>query len=212
MIDHRSTWHIGQEAIYDYLDRSLGDPAMAEVQRHMQSCPECAVRLREARVLFGQLSDLDTPSLQADLAPKVIASLLAARSNSVRWGWVLAGQAVAAIVALAALGVHLEGWIMGALRDPMLQAVRQTGSQLLAEFSVWLAPFVDLIPTLPTRLGPLRLSLAHLEGPALWWGVLAGSALLLGVLGNAWLLRIPSGAVSSNAHGDRSAGESRGRL
>ncbi len=212
MVDHRSTWHIGHEALYDYLDRSLNAQAMAEVERHVQSCTDCARRLAEARALFGRLADFETPSLQADLAPQVISSLMAARRGAVRWRWVLAGQAIAAAVALATLGDHLESWILRALRDPALQVVRQTGSELLAELSVWLAPFVDLIPSLPTRLSPIRLSLPHLDGPAFGWGVLAGSALLLGVLGNAFLLRIPSDAVASNEHGNRSAGESRGRV
>lgn len=212
MIEHRSTWHLGQEAIYDYLDRSLDAQAMAEAQRHVQGCPECAARMREARVLFGRLLDLETPSLQVDLAPKVIASLVAARRSAVRWRWVLAGQAIAAIVALAALGPHLEDWIGRALHDPTFLAARQAGSHLLADFSVWLAPFLDLIPSLPTRLAPMRLPLPHLEGPAVGWGMLAGSAVLLGLLGNALLLRAPRGAVSPLAEpGNRAAGEGRGR-
>jgi hypothetical protein len=212
MTDPRSTWHIGHQAIYEFLDRSLGAQAMGEVERHVQGCPECALRLREARALFGRLADPEMPSLKADLAPRVISSLLAARRSALRWRWVLAGQAIAAVIALGALGVRLEGWILRALHDPALLAVQRAGSQVLAEFSTWLAPFLDLIPSLPVRLAPMRLSLPHLEGPAAGWGVLAGSALLLGLLGNALLLRDPGGAVSSLAeHGKRPAGGGRGR-
>jgi hypothetical protein len=211
MIDHRSTWHIGHEALYDYLDRSLDARAMADVERHVRGCPECATRLHEARALFGRLAEMETPSLQADLAPQVISSLMAARRSTVRWRWVLAGQTIAAVSALAVLGAHLEDWIMQALRDPALQAVRQSGTQLLAEVSVWITPFLDLIPSLPTRLAPMRLPLPQLDGPAAGWGLLAGSAVLLGLMGNALLLRAPRGAVPSAEHGARPEDHRRGR-
>ena len=212
MTDHRSPWHIGDEAIYDRLDRSLSAQAMADIDRHVQGCPECARRMREARALFRRLADLSAPPLEADLAPRVIHSLLAARGSAVRWRWVLAGQAAAAAVALAALSAHLESWIMQALRDPAFMAVRQAGTQFLAESSAWLAPFLDLVPSLPTRLAPIRLPLPHLEGPEYGWAALAGSALLLGLLGNLLLLRAPGGAVRSVAeHGNRPAGDGRSR-
>lgn len=212
MNDQQSTWHIGHEAIYDYLDRTLGAQAMAEIDRHVQHCAQCARAMQEARVLFEGLPTLGTPPLQADLAPRVITSLLAARRSAVRWRWVLAGQAAAAVVGLAALGVRLEEWLVQALHDPVLVAVRQAGPRFLAELSAWLAPFLALIPSLHTRLAPLRLPLPHLDGPAAGWAVLAGSALLLGVLGNSLLLRPPGGAVPSVAgHANGPAGDGRSR-
>ena len=214
MNDQQSTWHIGHGAIYEYLDRTLGAQAMAEIDRHVQRCAQCARAMREARALFEGLPTLDTPPLQTDLSPRVMSSLLAARKSAVRWRWVLAGQAAAAVVGLAALGVHLEGWLTQALGDPALGAVRQMGTRFLAELATWLAPFLDLIPSLPTRLGPIRLPLPHLDGPAAVWGVLAGSALLLGVLGNALLLRSPGGAIPSVAghgNGNGTAGDGRSR-
>jgi anti-sigma factor RsiW len=211
MIDHRSTWHIGHEALYDYLDRSLDAQATAEVELHVRGCPECATRLREARALFGRLADLETPALQVDLAPQVLLSLVTARRSAVRWRWVLAGQAIVAVCTLVVLGAHVEDWIMQALRDPALQAVRQSGIQLLAEFSVWITPILDLIPSLPTRLAPMRLPLPQLDGPAAGWGLLACSAVVLGLMGNALLLRAPRVAVPSAEHGKRPSDEERGR-
>ncbi len=195
MLDHRSTWHLGDEAIYDYLDRSLGGQARIEAERHVQSCPECALRLREAQALFAQIASMTAPRLATDLAPGVVASLQAARKASVRWRWVLAGQAAAAIAALAALGAYLQRWVDPVLHDPAFVAVRQAGALLLADVSGWLAPFLDLVPSSPMRMAPLRLSLPHLQGPVSGWAALAGTALLLGLLGNALLLRSPRGVV-----------------
>jgi anti-sigma factor RsiW len=211
MIDHRSSWHIGHEALYDYLDRSLDAQATAELERHVRGCPECDTRLREARALFGRLADLETPSLQADLAPHVISSLMAVRRSAVRWRWVLAGQAIAAVSTLVLLSAHLEDWIMQALRDPALQAVRQSGIQLLAEFSVWITPILDLMPSLPARLAPMRLPLPQLDGPAAGWGLLACSSVVLGLMGNALLLRAPRVAIPSAEHGKRPSDGERGR-
>jgi hypothetical protein len=172
----------------------------------------CARNAREARTLFEGLPNLETPPLQVDLTPRVITSLLAARRTAVRWRWVLAGQAAAAVVGLAALGVRLEEWLVRALQDPALAAIRQAGPRFLAELSGWLAPFLDFVPSLPTRLAPLRLPLPQLDGPAAGWGVLAVSALLLGVLGNALLLRHSEGAVPSVAgHGNGRSGDGRRR-
>ena len=199
MHDHPSTWHLGDEAIYDYLDRSLGGQARIEAERHVQSCPECALRLREAQALFAQIASMPAPRLATDLAPGVVASLQAARKASVRWRWVLAGQAAAAIAALAALGVYLQRWVEQVLHDPAFVAVRQAGALLLADVSGWLAPFLDLVPSSPMRMAPLRLSLPHLQGPVSGWAALAGTALLLGVLGNALLLRSPGGVVPTMA-------------
>jgi len=199
MHDHPSTWHLGDEAIYDYLDRSLGGQARIEVERHVQSCPECALRLREAQALFAQIASVAAPRLVTDLAPGVVASLQAARKASVRWRWVLAGQVAAATAALAALGVHLQRWVEQVLHDPAFAAVRQAGALLLADVSGWLAPFLDLVPSSPMRIAPLRLSLPHLQGPVSGWAALAGTALLLGVLGNALLLRSPGGVVPTKA-------------
>jgi len=212
MHDQQTTWHIGHQAIYDYLDHSLAAQAVAEIDRHVERCAPCARAMREARTLFEGLPNLETPPLQVDLTPRVITSLLAARRSAVRWRWVLAGQAAAAVVGLAALGVRLEEWLVRLLQDPALAAIRQAGSRFLAELSGWLAPFLDLVPTLPTRLAPMHLPLPHLDGPAAGWSVLAGIALLLGVLGNALLLRPPDGAVPSVAgHGNGRSGDGRSR-
>jgi len=212
MNDQQSTWHIGPEAVYDYFDHKLAAQAMTEIDRHVQRCAMCARAMQEARTLFEGLPNLETPPLQVDLTPRVITGLLAARRNAVRWRWVLAGQAAAAVVGFAALGVRLEEWLVRALQDPALVAIRQAGPRFLAELSGWLAPFLDLIPTLPTRLAPMRLHWPQLEGPAAGWGVLAGSALLLGVLGNALLLRPPDGAVAPVAgHGNGRSGDGRNR-
>jgi hypothetical protein len=197
--DHPSTWHLGDEAIYDYMERSLGGQARIEAERHVQSCPECARRLLEAQALFAQIASVTAPRLATDLAPGVVASLRTARKTSVRWRWVLAGQAAAATAALAALGVNLHRWLDQALRDPAFLAVRQAGAQLLADVSGWLAPFLDLVPSSPMRMAPLRLSLPHLQGPVSAWAALAGTALLLGLLGNALLLRSPGGVVPTMA-------------
>ena len=199
MGDHRSTWHLGNEAVYDYLERSLSGAAMIEAQRHLQGCPECDRRLREARALFAQIADLAAPPLEADLAPKVVASLKTARRSAVRWRWVLGGQAGAATVALAALGGYLQQSMERALHDPAFLAIRQTGAQLLVEVSGWLAPFLDFVPAFPMRLVPLRLPLPHLQGPASGWAALAATALLLGLLGNVLLLRSPGGAIPTMA-------------
>jgi hypothetical protein len=206
MDDDRSSWHLGDEAIYDYLERSLSDQAMVEAHRHQEACLECARRLRDARLLFDQIADLAAPPLDTDLAPKVVASLKAARSSAVRWRWVLAGQAATATIALAALGIHLERWIGQATRDPAFRAIRQAGAQLLVDVSGWLAPFLDFVPSSALRLAPLRLSLPHLQAPPSAWAALVGTALLLGVLGNTLLLRSPRGAVPTvTDHGNGTA-------
>jgi len=132
----------------------------------------------------------------------VISSLLAARRISIRWRWVLAGQAIAAVVALAALGAHLEGWIMQALHARRFLAARQAGSQLLTEFSVWLAPFLDLVPSLPRGWDRCGFP-CHTGGSGRGVGRAGRSAVLLGLLGNALLLRAPRGAASSLADLER---------
>jgi len=199
MGEDRSTWHLGYEAIYDYLERSLGGQARLEAERHIQNCAECAHRLRETQVLFAQIAKVAVPPLHTDLAPRVVASLRAARKSAGRWRWVLAGQAAAATAALAALGVYLQRWIEQALVDPSFLAVRHAGAQLLADVSGWLVPFLDFVPSFPTRLAPLRLPMPHFRAPVSGWAALAGTALLLGLVGNALLLRAPGGAVPTRA-------------
>jgi anti-sigma factor RsiW len=194
-------WHLGDEAVYDYVDRALSSAAMTEAERHVLTCPECARRVRQVELLFARLETLDSPRLDRDLAPGVVVGLQAARKRSVRWHWVLAAQASTAIVALAALGFNLDRWVNALLNDPAYLALRQSGLRLVAEASAWLTPFLAIIPSLPTRLAAIRISLPHLEGPVQGWAGLAVVALLLGLVGNAVLLRLADGVVSHAEEG-----------
>jgi hypothetical protein len=190
---------------HDFLDRS-STLRRRPVERHVRAVRVCCQAASTG--LYSDVSRTGDTSLQADLAPHVVSSLMAARRSAVRWRWVLAGQAIAAVSTLMLLGAHLEDWIMQALRDPALQAVRQSGIQLLAEFSVWITPILDLIPSLPTRLAPMRLPLPQLDGPAAGWGLLACSAIVLGLMRRA----VAAGRVVPSAeHGKRPSDEERGR-
>jgi Putative zinc-finger len=185
----REHWHLSEEAVYDFVDGALGPAAIAEAERHLRSCPACARLLRRAESLFARLETTDLPRLDRDLAPSVIARLHAARASSVGWRWVLAAEAAAAVVAFAALSARLERWAEALLVHPAFVAMRQDGVRLVAEASAWLAPFLDFIPSYPSRLASMRLAIPHLEGPVQGWVGLAAVALLLGLVGNALLLR-----------------------
>ena len=194
MADRRQ-WHLSEEAVYDFVDHRLSPVATAEAERHMQSCPECARLLRRAKLLFARLEAAAPPRLDRDLAPGVVASLQAARASSLRWRWILAAEAVAASAAFAALSFHLERWVDALLSHPAYLALRQHGLRLVAELAAWLAPFLNFIPSYPSRLASIRITLPHLDGPVQGWVGLAVAALALGLVGNALLLRASNGVV-----------------
>jgi hypothetical protein len=196
----RGLWHPSEEAIYDLADHALSPEAMIEAQEHVRACPECTRSLRRAEALYARLEQAGAPRLDRDLAPLVVANLQSARTNRARWGWVLAAEAVAATVALAAFGIRLEHWIHALPIDPGHLALRPQGLRLLAEVSSWLAPLLDLIPSFPARLAPVRVALPNLEGPPEGWAGLAAAAMLLGLVGNALLLRTSNG-ITSQARG-----------
>jgi len=192
----RAQWHLSEEAVYDFVDGGLGPVARTEAERHLRSCPECARLLRRAELLFARLETAEPPRLDRDLAPGVVANLQAARTSSMRWRWALAAEAAAAVVAFAALSFRLHSWIDALLVHPGFLTLRDNGLRLVAEASAWLAPFVSFIPSYPSRLASMRIALPHLEGPVQWWGALAVTALLLGLVGNALLLRSSNGVIA----------------
>jgi hypothetical protein len=197
----REHWHLSEEAVYDFVDGALGPAAMAEAGRHLRSCPECARLLRRAESLFARLETADPPRLDRDLAPGVVASLHAARASNMRWRWVVAAEAVAAVVAFAALSFRLGPWVEALRVQPAFVAARQNGLRLTAEASAWMAPFLDFIPSYPSRLASMRIAIPHLEGPVQAWVGLAVAALLLGLVGNALLLRSSKRVVADAGWG-----------
>jgi hypothetical protein len=197
----REYWHLSEEAVYDFVDGTLGPVAMTEAERHLRSCPECARLVRRAESLFARLETADPPRLDRDLAPGVVASLHAGRAGNMRWRSVLAAEAVAAAVAFAALGFRLERWVEALLVHPAFVAARQNGLRLVAEASAWVAPFLDFIPSYPSRLASMRIAIPHLEGPVQGWLGLAVAALLLGLVGNTLLLRSSKHVVAETGWG-----------
>ena len=200
----RERWHLSEEAVYEFLDGALSPVAMTEAERHLRSCPECARLQRRAELLFARLEAADPPRLDRDLAPGVVANLQSVRTSSVRLRWVLAAEAAAAAVAFAALSMRLERWLDALLVDPAYVTLREHGTRLVAEASAWLAPILTFIPTLPSRLAPIRVTIPHLEGPVQGWVGLAAAALALGLVGNAVLLRSANG-IAEKATGERNA-------
>ena len=195
----RAPRHLSEGAVYDFVDRSLSPEAMIEAERHLRSCPECARQVRRAELLFARLEKAESPRLVRDLAPGVVAGLHAARKSRARLRWVLAAEAVAAIVVLAALSLQLQHWIEVLRMDPGYVALRQHGLQFVAEASSWLAPFLDFVPSFPARLAPIRIAVPHLGGPMAGWVGLALAALALGLVGNALLLRSGNGVIENAA-------------
>ena len=195
----RAQRHLSEETVYDFVDRTLSPEAIIEAKRHLRACPECARQLQRAELLFSRLEKAESPRLDRDLAPGVLAGLHAAHKSRARLRWVLAAEGVTAIVVLAALSLHLQQWIEALRVDPGYVALRQHGLQFVAEASSWLAPFLDFVPSFPARLAPIRIAVPHLGGPMEGWVGLAVAALALGLVGNALLLRSGNGVVEAAA-------------
>ena len=197
----RELWHLSEEAVYDFVDRRLSPVARIEAERHLRSCPECTRLLRRAELLFSQMELVDPPQLDRDLAPGVVANLQAARTSSVRFRLVLAAQAVAATAAFAALSLRMESWFSALLTHPAYLALREHSLRLVAEATAWIAPFLNFIPSYPSRLASMRVTIPHLDGPVQGWVGLAAAALVLGLVGNALLLRSANGVIEKTVGG-----------
>lgn len=197
----REQWHLSEEAVYDFVDRRLSPAARIEAERHLRACPDCTRLLWRAELLLTRLELIDPPQLDRDLAPGVVANLQTARTSSVRFRLVLAAQAVAATMAFAALSLRVESWFDALLTHPAYVALRQHGLQLVAEATGWITPFLNFIPSYPSRLASMRVTLPHLDGPVQGWVGLAAAALALGLVGNALLLRAANGLVEKTVGG-----------
>jgi hypothetical protein len=208
----REQWHLSEEAVYDFVDRRLSPAARIEAERHLRACPDCTRLLRRAELLLTQLESIDPPQLDRDLAPGVVANLQTARTSSVRFRLVLAAQAVAATMAFAALSLRVESWFNALLTHSAYATLRQHSLRLVAEATAWIAPFLNFIPSYPSRLASMRVTIPHLDGPVQGWVGLAAAALVLGLVGNALLLRSAKGVVEKTVGGADDSAAPPGRI
>ncbi|MEQ9498813.1 MAG: zf-HC2 domain-containing protein [Deltaproteobacteria bacterium] len=94
--------HGSREEWERYLEGELTQSRAAELERHAETCADCAESLEETRAFFATLRDAPERLLRTDLVPQVMERIEAPVPRQTR-RWVLAPLAAAAVIAVALL-------------------------------------------------------------------------------------------------------------
>ena len=175
---NRASPHLDEDTLHACLDQALPQAERARCEAHLRSCRDCRARVEQQRAVFAMLARLPQAAPSRDLAAAVLKSLPVADAPPLPF-LPLLGQALAALAAIA--------WAWARLRPalPLPAAQQRLLAGARALWLAWSAPH-SLSPDLPLPPHP------PVEGGiALMWGLLL-AALLLGVAGNALLLRSPA--------------------
>jgi len=179
--------HPNNETFQGYLDDELTQPERHQVEAHLRICPTCKAELTQLRSLFHSIESIPSVTLDADLAPGVMAAV------QPRANW-LPSIAAGELVAAAALTLALVLWLGGVeLQIRLGGAAQRLIGQLevaAAGFSTTISDFLAQVPESPqlefVQLGDLMGSTFG-SSSLLWAAGAIAFALLL--LGNGLVLR-----------------------
>lgn len=169
--------HLDDLTLNDYLDGLLEPEARAEADAHLTVCVACQNRYIDLRAVWMELESLPEAPLSRDLASAVLAAIAPARAAlPVAARWVLAAQALLALVLLIAAGLSLPAeWF----------TVPEAVAQSQVELNQWWQTATASAQT-------------WAAGWAQWTALISASALsgvglaavaALWIVGNGWLLR-----------------------
>jgi len=171
-----------------YLDDALDAAARAEIQDHLEICPDCREQLARLETLSSHLENLPELDLSKDLSGLVISRLEEENSLSPAITWTLVIEAIAAGGVIAALipAFQAAGWLpqFREFRLTLSAAINVFLTQLASSWLVWWAGLKlqlnQLIGTAPALKGLAPGNLSP-------W-ILIGSASILAVIINGLLL------------------------
>ncbi len=191
---HMTTQHLSAETLNEYLDGALEAPARAQAEAHLADCPQCAARLASWRALFAGLAALPEEPLARDLSADVLARLpqpAEALSILPKLRWIVAAQALAAVVLLASAAPFVTAALP--IVDPV--TISQPAVQFITELLTGLAAQAQSLASALTvwseqGLAGVRALTTPLAKTSTWL-LSAGlaAAFVLWVLGNGLLLR-----------------------
>lgn len=163
--------HLTETQLNEYLDGELAGDEQNAAEAHLVACPDCRAALGELRALAAAVESLPEAPLPRDLASLALTQLPPPRL-ALGWKLVLAAQAGSALGLLLLVVANL----LSNLRLPVL-----------SNLPALALPLIQLpLPTFSSLLPPSSF-VSHLSSFEILF--LAASALLLGGLGNAVLLR-----------------------
>ena len=179
--------HPNNETFQGYLDDELTQPERRQVEAHLRICPTCEAELAQLSSLFHSIESIPSNTLEADLAPGVMAAVRP-RAN-----W-LPSIAVGELVAAVALTLALVLWLGGVeLQTRLGGAAQQFVGQLeiaAAGISTTVGELLSQVPESPqidfVQFGDLMGSFFG-SSSLLWAAGAIAFALLL--LGNGLVLR-----------------------
>lgn len=188
------TGHPNDETLNEYLDDALDAPARAQLAAHLAVCPRCAARLESLRALFAALDALPEEPLARDLSTSVLARLpqpIEAFAAPAKFRWILAAQALAAVVLLVLVApVALASLPIAEMTSPA-QALLQSVTELIAGLAAQTQSLGERLTDWTEQiLIGVRGLVALPDGTStLWLGAGLAAALVLWALGNGLLLR-----------------------
>ena len=180
--------HLDEGQLHEYLDGCLAPNEIVVLKAHLESCPECAMRLGEMQALFSSLESLPDIPLERDISLAVVSALQPKPKLSRRLKWGAIIQAVLAlIVLLLALPSLLKTW------KPIIHDMQLAFNIRFSE--VWINWVADWSAQLA------KLQLTWMQLPSVWqsysiletteiiiWPIFL-TAMLLFIIGNGLILR-----------------------
>lgn len=189
--------HLSSPLMNEYLDGVLDSQQAAEVESHLSSCPACAGRLAELRLVFSALENLPEAPLSRDLVAPVLQAI--ERPIGQHTSGLPALRTAALAQALAALALFLLFWpfvlqsLPPSLFSLWLEQMAAGGTTALQGWlatwaGAWEATWQFLEAGFETWQSPVE-SFATWEGPFIELVILAGAGALAWLAANGLLLR-----------------------
>ncbi|MBN2131228.1 MAG: FecR domain-containing protein [Sedimentisphaerales bacterium] len=122
-----------EELIERYLDGTITDSHLAELEAHTQECESCRLEFERCVLLGETIRESFAPGLAAERAGASVLAKLAAQPQQRRGGpWLLWGRVAAAACVLLAVG-SLAGFVLGragAAKEPQRPPLTQVPVQV----------------------------------------------------------------------------------
>ena len=120
--------HPDENQLNEFLDGYLDESAMADLEMHLETCPDCTARLGELQTVFFALAELPDVDLDQDFSKAVISELqpVVQFSGLLKWG-ALAQVAFTFVLLLFSIPALLNSW------TPYLDELRINATKLLSE-------------------------------------------------------------------------------
>lgn len=181
--------HLTDEDLQSYLDAELGETKAGWAAAHLRTCAACQERAASMQEVFQALSGISEVRLGRDLTPGVLDRIGPVNGPSLRWRWLVAGQALVAVFLATWVGRSAAlDWINFAaarLQAPPswlveILAWSKTGGQVLwMEVQTWVDLGVQALARVPEVTWTRSLSASPVVFGALLVLWLAGNGLLL---------------------------------